>query len=231
MKFQHLMATALLFVALDSRAALIHQFDLNGSLQDARSGKTLSTLGGKLEAGQYVFGANQGLYLELDKHLDSYTIDMAFRLDEIGGFRRLVDFKKQVSDSGLYTEGSAFRLYDYRTTGGSVAARAPTRMTITRDSDKLFALYQNGDLVFSLTDTNDIAALSTNFLYFFKDNGGSHSGEAAPGAVDFIHVYDNALGAAQVKALPMPTAVAEPASLGLMGAGLALVGWTRRRKS
>jgi hypothetical protein len=55
-------------------------------------------------------------------------------------------------------------------------------------------------------------------------------GEFATGSVDFIHLYDHALSRQEVAALNVAR-VPEPAPLGLVGAGLALLGWTRRRKA
>src|SRR5688500_1951662 len=90
MKFHKLMATmALLFVAFDSRAALIHQYELNGSLADALGGPALvAHPNGQLGATEYVFGINQGL--RLDKTLGGvYSIDMEFRFDRLNNWNRI----------------------------------------------------------------------------------------------------------------------------------------------
>lgn len=44
-----------------------------------------------------------------------------------------------------------------------------------------------------------------------------------------VAVYDRTLSGSEVRVL-MPAELGQPASLGLMRAGLALVGWTRRRR-
>ena len=79
----------------------------------------------------------------------------------------------------------------------------------------------------SLVDTLNYADFTANSAFFFIDNGQ----EAGSGAVNFIHIYNHALTAADVAALPPPVELPEPAPLGMMAAGLALVGWTRRRKA
>jgi hypothetical protein len=224
MKFHSLMAAALLCAASSSHAALIHQFNLNGSLADAGGTTSLVALGGTVGASEYVFGANQGL--RLDTKLGGvYSIDMEFRFDALYSYNRIIDFKNRATDNGFYTTGPRFILYPHIAHGGHVTAGENTRVTVTRDAAKWFRVYQNGELALSVLDTNNDADFGTNVAAFFRDNGS----EAAAGAVDFIHVYDHAMSTAEVSAL-MPAEVPEPAPLGLVGAGLALLGWTRRRK-
>ncbi|WP_020653565.1 PEP-CTERM sorting domain-containing protein [Massilia niastensis] len=228
MKFHKLMATALLFVALDSRASLIHQYNLNGSLTDAKGGASLVSLGGTLGANEYVFDANKGL--RLDQNLGAvYSIDMQFRFNSFGNYNKIIDFRNLSNDYGFYTHAGGYTLYNYNTVGGVTKEFQNTRLTVTRDADKWFKVYQDGALVLNILDSSDFADFSRNIhntAYFFRDDGG----EARAGAVDFIKIYDHTLTAGEVNA-PPPVALPEPGSFGLMAAGLALAGWTRRRKA
>lgn len=232
MKFQSLIAAALLCAASSSHAALIHQFNLDGSLKDTVTGSTLTALGGSLTQDRYVFGANQGL--KLDAKLGGvYTIDMAFHFDSFGNYGRIVDFSNLNSDNGFYVQGHGFRLFGTGAatgSGGYLTQNVDNRVTLTRDAGKMFKVYQDGELVLSVADTGGIADFGQNIAYFFRDNNGAHSGEAFPGAVDYLRVYDTALSQQEVQALTPPSAaVSEPATYGLLGAGLALMGWTRRQ--
>lgn len=232
MKFHSLIAAALLAAAADSHAALIHQFNLNGSLQDSVGTSALVALGGTLGKNQYVFGANQGL--RLDARLGGvYTIDMQFHFDSFGTYGRIIDFSNLAKEDGFYAQADKFRLYRYSGTGGDLTANLDSRLTVTRDAQKMFKVYQDGALVLSVFDQNGIADFGQNVAYFFRDNvSGGTIGEANPGALDYLRVYDTALNQEEVRALPPPEAeVIEPAPLTLMGAGLALLGWTRRRRT
>lgn len=231
MKFHKLMATALLFVALDSRASLIHHYDLNGSLADSQGGKSLvAHVDGKLGAKGYAFGPNQGLRLD-EKLGGVYTIDMTFRFDAFNTYNtytRILDFRNLADDTGLYTWTDKFNLYNYGTTAGKMELGKDTRLTITRDSGKQFKLYKNGDLVMSILDSASIADFTANAMHFFRDNGG----EAGRGAVDYISIYNHSMTDAEVKVLQPPVAeVPEPGSLGMMGACLAMLGWMVRRRN
>jgi hypothetical protein len=230
MKFHKLMATALLFVAFDSRASLIHHYDLNNSLADSQGGKPLvAHASGQLGATEYRFGPNQGLRLD-EKLGGAYTIDMVYRFDALNPFStytRILDFKNLASDTGLYARSGKFNLYSYNATGGKVEAGKDTRLTITRDTDKMFKLYQNGELVMSVLDNYSYADFTASAMHFFRDDGG----EAGRGSVDYISIYNHRMTDAEVKVLQPPvTELPEPGSLGMMGACLAMLGWMVRRR-
>lgn len=232
MKLHSLIAAALLCLASSSQAALIHQFNLNGSLKDSITDTSLEHFGGKFVDNQYVFAANQGLKLGTQLGAE-YTIDLSFHFDGFRNYGRIIEFGNLARENGLYAESDHFRLYSYGKTGGDLTKDVNSRMTVTRDAQGLFTVYQDGVQVLSVNDVDGIADFGSNPAHFFRDNtSGAYTGEANAGAVDYIRVFSTALTQDEVLALPTPPSadLPEPASLGLVGAGLALVGWTRRRQ-
>lgn len=242
MKLHSLIAAALLCAAGASHAALIHQYELNGDLKDAKGGADLTAFGKAPGPDTYAFTSNEGLQLQYA--LGSvYTIDMEFRLafNNIN-WQRILNFQYGTGDHGLYMSTDKFCFYRGSCTyGNTFMPQQDIRLTVTRDSNSLVTFYQDGVSMISFQDglglngQTDLAdeidprypsnPPRKRLLSFFKDDG---AGEFATGSVDFIHLYDTALSQQQVAALNTAD-VPEPAPLGLLGAGLALIGWTRRR--
>lgn len=228
MKFRHMLAVLALFAAVDSHAALTHQYELNGSLKDQLGGPDLVANGGSLApAGVYAFKANQGLQLQ-EKIGAVYSIDMVFHFDALGSWRKIVDFSDLKHDAGFYAWGKDLTFFDLGATTGTLAAMTDTRLTLSRGADAMLNIYQDGKLVMSKKDTQPYSDLSNVYLNFFRDDRGGS--EAGPGAVDFIHIYDAALSAAEVNQLVNPSQVAEPASALLVLCGLGMLGVARRRR-
>ena len=136
-----------------------------------------------------------------------YTIVMLFRLDQVSGFRRLLDFKAAAFDVGLYVNSGY--LYFYPSAQGpapAITAGAYYQVVLTRDGTNLVG-YVNGAQQFSFADSSNYGVLSSaNDLRFFKDDGA----EESSGAVARIRLYAAAMPPAQVALLDRTTCAGVP---------------------
>ena len=132
---------------------------------------------------------------------NSYSIVMLFSVQQVSGWRRLVDFKNATTDNGLYIENG--KLYLYPSASGSstsIAANTYVQVVVTRNAVGTVIGYVNGTQQFQFTDTSSHAVISTaNTIRFFRDD--NSASEASAGSVARIRLYDGALTAAQVAAL------------------------------
>lgn len=234
-------ATSIVFilagVSATAPAAIVHQYELNGSFADALGGPALVPGGaggvGTLTATGYDFLANQGLTLSNGlTNNATYSLLIDFSFANVSGYRKIVDFLDKTSDYGLYVYGSDLIFYTGADgTGSPFQDNVPARLVLTRDdsSDEV-AGYVNGIQQFSFTDSGGIAvfAAGNDVMNFFTDDAVTGFGEASAGSVDHIVVYDTPLSASEVANL---SGIPEPANFaavgGLLAAGLML----RNRRS
>lgn len=230
-----LLPLLLLFGSIPTFAGLIHDYEFQNTLADSLGGPALTSLGGTLSAGEYTFGAQQGLSLSsaLTGGEDAnYTIFMNLEFDTLTGFRKILDFKDLASDNGLYNLSTALNYFNFST--GSTGAFTPgtfAQVVLTRDnSTGLVVGYVDGVQQIAFTDTTSDAVFNAanNIINFFQDDNVTGGRESSSGAVSHIEIFDSALSSSQVAALP-GSSVPEPASLIMAGAGLLLCLKLRRR--
>jgi hypothetical protein len=135
----------------------------------------------------------------------THSIVMLFRLDEVFGYRRLLDFSDGASDNGLYNLDGRAVLY----VGGNIAAspdpvfedsyvQVALTSKATVAGSQWTAVYVNGTPVAAAETTRGFD-LGSGVLRFFKDNvSGPGQGEESAGALACVLVYDGALTADEV---------------------------------
>ena len=234
-------ATTMLAGAASIAGADTFTYELNGSYAESNGGPSLVPYGGTLSSTGYAFGINQGLSLSSTGAFDAYSIDIHFYFDNINtsatGYQRILDFQNRTSDSGLYsttngelvlfatsgTNDPSAQSFAHDFTNGTMAD-----LLVTRDASGLFSAYVNGNLAFSVMDTDGSTRFSGpgNVMYFFMDDFVSLTNfpnlpEAGTGLVDFIQVT--------TPAAPVPGPIVGAGLPGLILAGGGLLGWWRRR--
>lgn len=224
MKYAVLGIAALASIAFvgQAKAAVLHNYNLDGTLADSLGGPSLVASGGTLGATGYSFGANQGLSLSgLNLTSDGvYEIALGFSFSNPSGYRKIIDFKNLTSDIGLYSLNSSLNFYPV-TTGpsGVFLPNQLVNLVVSRTTTGLITTSVNGIFQFSFLDASNLAISDT--LKFFIDDLATGQGEASAGFVDYIKIS----GTSSVSTVPLP------ASLPLLAAGLAGLGLVRRRKA
>ncbi|MDP1580040.1 MAG: LamG-like jellyroll fold domain-containing protein, partial [Candidatus Didemnitutus sp.] len=162
---------------------------------------------------------------DLSLDTGTYTFELGFTFFTLGGYQKLIDFANRASDSGFYTRGNSLNFYPVVNTGlVDVRANEAVHVVLTRDgSTGVMAAFVNGQLSFTFTDNGLLGAISgaSREIYFFIDDFPT-GGEAGPGAVDFIRIYNQSLDAAQVGELFAngPVVVPEPSTAVLLAIGI-----------
>jgi hypothetical protein len=136
---------------------------------------------------------------------DSYSIAALFRLEDVSGFRRLVDFSTSSTDRGLYNLNGQLNFYPIvtgETFPPPIEANSYAHVVLTRNGATGEVIgYLDGNPEITFGDSNGDAVLQPGSdLRFFKDDT-VVGGEESAGAVARIRVYEGALTAAEVAAI------------------------------
>ena len=154
-----------------------------------------------------VLNFTQGNGLSLSPTTDiisnsTYSVVVLFSFTNISGYCRILDFKNQGSDKGLYNYNGNLNFYNIAIGSGTpITANSFVQVVLTHDSSKNVVGYVNSTQQFSFVDSSDDALIDTNnILRFFQDDL-VVSGEASAGSVARIRLYNVALSTAEVSAL------------------------------
>jgi hypothetical protein len=226
-----------------------HVFEFSGHARDDVGGLAMIEganahyLGMGLSQGGMRFAANQGPTVSgAFANSGVYSLEMHFSLDQVNGYRRLVDFKNGKDDSGLYLNNGDLRFFGpLQDVNTNYQAGQMLHVVLTRDAGKVVRGYGQGVELFSFNDASghDFAVFGGpgGIARFFRDN----TTEASSGFVDFIRLYDRVLTGTEVTALygsgtplrefdvPAST-VPEPSSWAMLLLGFGATGAAMRRR-
>lgn len=219
-------AIACSIMAAPASAALVANFQLNGSLADSLGGPDITNNGGTLGATGITFAANAGPSLGGFSNTGVFSVVMGFSFNDLGGYRKILDFANRTSDAGLYNLSTSLNFYPVNSTiSGQFQPGVVHRVVFTRDAAKKVVSYVDGNAGLTFTDSSDLAVIGS-VLNFFRDDFAVGPFESSSGFVDYIQIYDTALTESQVV-----NGVPEPSSWALMIAGFGLVGAAMRRRA
>lgn len=147
----------------------------------------------------YQFKTNSGLQFDntltngfLNKN---FTIELYFKMDTLGSWKRVIDFKNRKSDYGCYIYDGKLNFYDF-----AVGEKVPIRpgqyihYVISRDVEsKQIKMYINGLEKIEFTDPDKEAQIDMDqVLNFFQDDLVANH-EASSGSVALIRLYDRVM--------------------------------------
>jgi OOP family OmpA-OmpF porin len=147
----------------------------------------------------YKFANNTGLQFSngqaqgfLNK---SFTVEIYFKMDTLGSWKRVLDFKNRKSDYGSYIYDGKLNFYDY-----AISEKAPVRAkqyihyVLSRDFDtKMIKMYVNGLAKVEFKDPGTEGMLDQDqVLNFFQDDLVANH-EASAGSVALIRLYDRVM--------------------------------------
>ncbi|MGC3957332.1 MAG: hypothetical protein QM813_05045 [Verrucomicrobiota bacterium] len=127
---------------------------------------------------------------------NNYTVVLLFKLETVGGYRRLFDAKNGSSEAGLYVHDSKLSYFG-STSDSAVCVTNNTwhQAVLTRNAaNNQVAIYCDGVQRLSFTDSGNNAVISANNVRFFKDN----TSEDAAGWVARIRNFATALTPGEV---------------------------------
>jgi hypothetical protein len=187
-----------------------HRYTLTAGLADELGGPALVSLGGAVGATGFKFEANKGLQLTDALTVSAYTIDLEFAFDQIAGYRKIVDFKALSTDEGLYVDDETLDFVTRADTQTEIkslpmfTAGTLAQLTLTRGADGAVVGYLARAPVIRFADTGAVAVFSFagRVANFAVDDLKTSQLEAASGVVRRITIWDQALTAEQVAALP-----------------------------
>ena len=174
---------------------LARDYQFAKTLADATNqGPALTALNGSVSDASYEFAAGNGLRLDRTGVTDHYTLELTFRLDEVEGWRKVVDFRAREEDAGLYVYEGQLQFYGHET-GGRIEPGKDYHIRLERDrTTRAVRVSINGVPAFEFVDTEGAAVFADGVGYFFVDDSSTDGAEASGGSLKRLRIWDGPLG-------------------------------------
>ena len=186
-----------------------HIYELNGDLKDSLGLGPDMVLPNPAGLGPegYTFDKDKGPSLSnVLTDRANYSIEMLFFIEDVKGWKKLIDFKNRVSDSGFYSVDGIVNFFGIGSGLGPYATFipfVPAHMVLTRNgSDNQFIIYVYGVEQINFTDSTGWAIFSgpDNIIHFLRDDTKPYY-EDPSGFLDYVRIYDGVLAPDEVQAL------------------------------
>lgn len=130
----------------------------------------------------------------------AYSVVTTFKLDDVSGYRRVLDTSDDAQDGGVYIhDGKASIGHNFESPGPVVTAGNFATLTyVTNFPDIGSQVYINGVPAWGSTVSYTVPA---NAIRFFKDAGPAPADEDSSGAVSCIRVFDGKLTEPEILAI------------------------------
>ena len=148
------------------------------------------------------FPNGNGVRFTTPAPIADYSIVVQFRLEELSGWRRVMDMSSRTQDRGLYLLDGQLQFFPFPVGPTTIGPNEWVEVAMTRDSAGLVTWYVNGAFEATRSDTSaPYFAKLTDSVNFFVDDF-LFGGEMSGGAVARIRVFDGVLTAHEVRDLP-----------------------------
>jgi len=190
-----------------SRAQSVYKYHFWGNLHEMTTGPDLTAVCADsfvtdtfpaFALSRPVYYFNQGCGFNFDDAADflmtgSYTIEMYAALDSVISYRKIIDYKNQNDDGGLYITDSSLDFYSILNTLVPIYRENKYALTtISRNAaNQRVRLFVNGSYLGSFTDAaGDAFYNAYKLLRFFQNDTLNGTNEVSAGRIAYLAIYN-----------------------------------------
>jgi hypothetical protein len=187
----------------------VHSFEFNGNFEDSLSNKIIENpFGGTVTSTTYVFDEGQGLKLNNPSvSNDVHSVEMCLKVDDNSDWRKLVDYHNRIDDEGLYVNpDDRIDFYDADLESAKVILDDTFfHVVVTSGGGQQgvrdITVFVDGVEEYSFADIYRDAKISESDILWFVIDDTDTTDEDTIGTLNYLNIYNYALGQNQVTEL------------------------------
>ncbi|MGI8964834.1 MAG: hypothetical protein ACR2H1_01965 [Limisphaerales bacterium] len=200
--------------AISACGSLISLYEFNGNFSDSFSNNVdlveYNNASSVFNAGFWTWTAaanpGGGLIMDLNAPRASlYSIGLRLKFDiTSSGYRKIIDFKNQAADDGLYFLNNTLTFYPLIGSSTVVSNNTFIDLVITRDGSSVISVYANGNsnpvFAFSDSDNRGVAIVTNSLARFrlFHDDNLQTTEWSPGGTISEIRVWNHVLAPSEI---------------------------------